>query len=188
MIDPMKFNSEEGFKRQWVDYYWQGAFKKEGGIRCIPQFKEYIKDLCIRRERTEVLAELPLVNRTKLHIKMDDAQETIYDEAVEEFVAWYQEQADNISGMMVIAAMQKMRHLVALAKIPSTMEYIDEFIEDTDRKLVVFAHHKDVQYMLYKELKDKYGEEIPVFKLDSEMDGRADSKHRNHSTTVHAHY
>ena len=55
--------------------------------------------------------------------------------------------------MAIIAAMQKMRHMVALAKIPATMEYIDEFVEDTDRKLVVFAHHKDVQSILYDELK-----------------------------------
>ena len=30
--------------------------------------------------------------------------------------------------------MAKMRHLVALAKIPATLEYVDEFVEDTDRK------------------------------------------------------
>jgi SNF2 family DNA or RNA helicase len=171
MLDYVKFNSEEGFKRTWVDTYYQGQYLKEGGIRNIKRFKEHTKDILIRRERTEVMSELPLVNRTKLFVTMDTEQEQIYDEAVDEFVKWFEEQVGEISGMMIIAAMQKMRHLVALAKIPATMEYIDEFIEDTDKKIVVFAHHQDVQFLLYDELKQKYGKDIPVYRLISEMAG-----------------
>lgn len=172
MMDPTKFYSFEAFKRQWVDTYWQGNQLKEGGIKRIAAFKEYTKDLCIRRERTEVMSELPLVNRTKLYIKMDATHAAIYDQAVEDFVTWYQEQIGAISGMAIIAAMQKMRHLVALAKIDSTMEFIEEFVEDTDRKLVVFAHHKDVQSILYDNLREKYQTEIPVYRITSEMSGQ----------------
>jgi len=171
MINPVKFHSEEEFKRQWVDYYWQGAFRKEGGLKRIPAFKEYTKDLLIRRERTEVMSELPLVNRTKLHIQMDPTTEQVYDEAVEDFVKWYEEQAAEISGMEILGMMAKMRHLVAVAKIPATLEYVEEFVEDTDRKLVIFAHHQDVQGMLYDSLKEAYGAEIPVMKLDSSLNG-----------------
>lgn len=170
MMDPMKFSSEEAFKRNWVDYYWQGSFRKEGGIKHIERFKEFTKDICIRRERKEVMTELPLVNRTKLNVVMTADQETIYDEAVEEFVKWYEEEAANCTGMAIIAAMSKMRHLVALAKIPTTMEYVDEFVEDTDRKICVFAHHKDVQAILYEEIKNKYGEQMPVFSLTADVD------------------
>lgn len=175
MMDPMKFADEARFKRQWVDYYYQGAYLKEGGIQRhkIPQFKEYTKDLCIRRERTEVMSELPLVNRTKLNVVMNPQEEEVYDEAVDSFVKWYEEQASNVGGMAIIAAMAKMRHLVALAKIPATIEYVDEFVEDTDRKLVVFAHHKDVQDDLYHQLKEKYGQEMPVLQIVSEMNAYA---------------
>lgn len=173
MLDPMKFNSEQGFRSQWVDTYYEGKFQKEGGIRNIKRFKEHTKDLLIRRERTEVMKELPLVNRTKLYVKMDSTQESAYDEAVEEFVKWYEEQAENISSMMIIAAMQKMRHLVALAKIPATLEFVDEFVEDTDRKLVVFAHHKDVQELLYQDMKDRYAADMPILRITSEMSGQA---------------
>jgi superfamily II DNA or RNA helicase len=171
MLDYVKFNSEEGFKRTWVNTFWHGNQLKEGGIRNIEKFKAHTKDILIRRERTEVMKELPLVNRTKLFVTMDDSQEKIYDEAVDEFVKWFEEQVGEISGMMIIAAMQKMRHLVALAKIPATVEYVDEFIEDTDKKLVVFAHHKDVQSLLYDELNERYSKDMPVFKLTAEMSG-----------------
>jgi SNF2 family DNA or RNA helicase len=168
-MDPIKFHSEDRFKRDWVDYYWQGQFRKEGGIRRIAQFKEYTKDLCIRRERTEVLPELPLINRTKLNFVMDTTQAEAYDDAVEEFVQWYESESASFSGMAIIAMMAKMRHLVALAKIPATKEYVDEFIEDTDRKIVVFAHHEDVQALLYDYFKEKYGDEMPVMKFVAGM-------------------
>jgi len=169
MMDPYKFNSEEGFKRRWVDMYWAGKYLKEGGIHNVEAFKEYTKDLCIRRERKEVMSELPLVNRTKLNVVFDDNQEKIYDEAVEEFVKWFEEHQENLNGMAIIAAMAKMRHLVALAKIPTTLEYVDEFVEDSERKLVIFAHHVDVQNILYEEIKQKHGEEVPVLKYFADM-------------------
>lgn len=171
MLAPLKFSNYEKFKRDWVSYYNQGPYVKEGGIKRIEQFKEYTKDICIRRERTEVMSELPLVNRTKLNVVMDEGQEAVYDEAVEEFVRWYEEQQNDISGMHLLAAMAKMRHLVALAKIPTTLEYVNEFVEDTDRKLVVFAHHKDVQVLLHDEIKTAHGDKILVLKLDADLNG-----------------
>jgi len=169
MMDPTKFDSEEAFKRRWVDYYWQGEYRKEGGIRNIKGFKEYTKDLCIRRERTEVLPELPLINRTKLNVVMNEFDEQVYDEAVDNFVKWYEDESSDLSSMSIIAAMAKMRHLVALAKIPTTLEYVEEFVEDTDRKLCVFAHHKDVQELLFEEIRSKYGDEMPVLRIGSDM-------------------
>jgi SNF2 family DNA or RNA helicase len=170
MLDPMKFNSEEGFKTKWVSYFWQGAFRKEGGIKNIKLFREYTKDICIRRERAEVMPELPLINRTKLYVKMDPEKQESYDVAVDDFVKWFEEQSGNLGGMAIIAAMAKMRHLVALAKIDATQEYVNEFIEDTDRKIVVFAHHKDVQDMLFDYFKSVHGNNIPVLKFVSGMD------------------
>jgi len=188
MLAPMKFSSPEKFKREWVSYYYQGSFIKEGGIKRIPQFKEYTKDIVIRRERTEVMPELPLVNRTKLNVVMDEGQEAVYDAEVEKFVEWYEDQVGEISGMAIIAAMQKMRHLVALAKVPATLEHVAEFVENTDRKLAVFAHHIDVQAILYDELKTAHGltgdkdrdakeDRFPVLRYAAEMN----SEQRNNA-------
>ena len=59
--------------------------------------------------------------------------------------------------------MSKLRHLAGLAKIPATLDYVDEFVKDTDRKLVVFAHHIDVQEILYESIKETHGDKIPIF-------------------------
>ncbi len=185
MLNYQKFYSEKQFKSQWVDYYWTGKYRKEGGIipRRIPAFKEYIKDFVIRRERKEVLPELPDVTRTKLYVRLDATQEAAYDEAVEEFVQWFQEQKANISFMHILAAMAKMRHLAAIAKIPATVDYVDEFVENTDRKLVIFLHHIDVGQMIFMQLNEYYGKKfnddgtpnpdyMPVIQITGGMDGQ----------------
>lgn len=179
MIDPYKFADEQRFKDRWVNYYYQGPYRKEGGIKNPEAFKELTKDLLIRRERTQVMSELPLINRTKLYVKMDPDKQEAYDAAVDKFVQWYEEQQSNITSMNILAQMAKMRHLVGVAKISATVDYVHEFMEDTDRKIVVFAHHKEVQEELYhdiidrmKEIEEETGEKIPVFKLVSTMGGQ----------------
>lgn len=171
MLDYIKFNSEEKFKRDHVDYYWQGKYRKEGGIRNIPRFRELTKDIIIRRERAEVMPDLPAVTRTKLYVRMTDNEEAIYDEAVEKFVEWYRAQAESITGMHILAMMAKMRHLVGMAKVPATLEYVHEFVEDTDRKLVIFVQHIDVADQLFESLTHHYGSEMPVMHIVGGMNG-----------------
>ena len=174
MMAPMKFPSFAGYKRAWVRTYYNGNREAEGGISNPERFKEFIKDIAIRRERTEVMKELPLVNRTKLYIEMNDTEGNIYDEEVDSFVKWYNEAiigGEELNSMNILAKMSKMRHLVGLAKIPATIEFIEDFIEETDRKLVIFVHHKDVGVNIYDELKTKFGNEFPVLKLTADMSG-----------------
>lgn len=171
MIAPMKFSSYQAYKDRWVEYYWHGKYVKEGGIKRPEQFKEYIKDIAIRRERKEVMKELPLVNRTKLSVQLDDTRQEVYEETVSEFVKWYNNAmigGEELSGMNILAKLSHMRHVVGLGKIPATQEFVDEFIENTDRKIVVFVHHIDVGEFLYNGFKEKY-HDIKVFKLTGGM-------------------
>jgi superfamily II DNA/RNA helicase len=48
--------------------------------------------------------------------------------------------------------MSRMRHIVGLAKIPATLSFVEEFIEDSENKLVIFVHHKDVGQIIYDSL------------------------------------
>jgi hypothetical protein len=172
MMDPIKFGSEAAFRRQWVDQYYVGPRLTEGGIRNIARFREYTKDIIIRRERSVVMPELPSTNRTKLNVTMDETQEREYDIAVDEFMKWFEDNRQQASGIHILAAMAKMRQLVGIAKIPATLEYIDEFVEDTDRKLIVFAHHVEVQGFLYESILEKYGKQFPVYKIDAGTDAK----------------
>jgi SNF2 family DNA or RNA helicase len=174
MLAPMKFPSYQGFLNRWVDFYNHGDRVKQGGIRKVKEFKEYIQDIAIRREVNEVMKELPEVNRTLHFVEMDNVSQTTYDDEVSDFVKWFNDKV--ISGeemnsfgdsSNILAKLARMRHITGLSKIPATMEFAENFYEETDRKLVIFVHHKDVGEILHQQMKDKF--DIPVMKLTAEL-------------------
>lgn len=175
MIDPIKFYSYTHYIDRWVQTYYHGNVLKYGGIQDPDKFKEFVKDIVIRRERTEVMKELPLVNRMRLYIQLDEINQDEYDDAVSDFVKWYNDavlggEEDQLSGMNILAKMSRMRHIAGLAKIPATIEFAKDFIEETERKLVIFVHHKDVGSLIYDQL-TKELPDTPIMKLTGEMNG-----------------
>ena len=148
MLDPKRFWSYKAFKDQWVDTYFDGAREKEGGIRNPKKFKEYISDLAIRRERTEVMPELPLINRTRLISQVPDYARKEYNVERDNLIRNYQDSVlegreDGIeSQRQMMQSLMIMRQIIGIAKVPATVEFASEFLEDTDRKLVIFVHHK----------------------------------------------
>lgn len=168
MIDPMKFSSFQGFKDRWVRYEWDGKYRKEGGIRNPQAFKDYIKDIAIRRERKEVMSQLPPMNRMPLLVELEALYQDMYDEGEGDFVNWYNEKVlggEPLNGIHMLAQMTKMRHAVGLSKIPATMEFLEQHIEENDRSIVVGAHHKDVQDILFDQCKEKFGSEYQILQL-----------------------
>lgn len=181
MLAPMKFPSYQRFLNQWVEYYYQGSYMKMGGINNILRFREYIKDIAIRREIFEVMSELPEVNRTLHYCELDALSQREYDESVSEFVKWYNDliiggDEDEIfkpGENNILAKLARMRHVTGLAKIPATEEFCEDFVNETDRKLCIFVHHKDVGIILTENLRNKFNGGVPVLQLTSELDSLA---------------
>lgn len=166
MLDPIKFYSYQHFLDTWVDYYWQGDKRKMGGIKNPAKFREFTSSIMIRREFDEVMDERPDINRVKLNVQLDELQQSSYDESVGEFVKWYNQAVidgteDQLSGIELIGRMARMRHICGLAKIPATLGMAQEFIEDTDKKLVIFVHHKDVGELMLNALNNTSKESNP---------------------------
>jgi hypothetical protein len=156
LLDPIKFNSFELFKKAHVDYYWHGNVQKEGGIRNIAHFKEITKDIIIRRERSEVMPELPSIERRIQYCEITDPDIIkTYEGEVEEFVKWWNsvviggEENSFTSNQNALARMNHLRHLTAIAKVGAAAEFVMDFIEGCeDEKIVVFVHHKVTGQML----------------------------------------
>ena len=179
MLAPMKFPTFQGFLDRWVDFYFDGQYVKQGGIQRVPEFKAYIQDIALRREVSDVAIEMPEVSRTLHYTELEGLEEQTYDEAEGEFVKWFNEQVIGgdedkpMSDMNILAQMARMRHITGLAKIPATLEYVEDFYNETDRKLVIFVHHRDVGDILYKELKAKYANKgVQISKLTAESNGQ----------------
>jgi SNF2 family DNA or RNA helicase len=184
MLDPKRFYSFEHFKKTWVDYYWDKNKYKEGGIARPKEFKEYIKDLAIRRERTEVMPELPLVNRTQLIAEVPDYARKTYNAEEDNLINTLNNAA--IDGkedsfethQKVMQSLIIMRQIVGIAKVPTTVEFAQEFLEETDRKLAIFVHHKQCGKLILEQMKDWCTEnELPEpLSLTADLDSQARSE------------
>lgn len=173
MLSPTKFWSAAHFQNNWVEYYYEGSKRKEGGINRPDKFKEYVQDIIIRREYNEVMDEYPDINRMKIRVQLDDLTQKEYDSATSNFIAWYNEAVisgtdESLSGIEILAKLAKMRHITGLAKIPATISFAEEFYDNTDKSLVVFVHHQDVGAILYDEFK-KLFPDVNVCKITGTM-------------------
>lgn len=114
-----------------------------------------MRQICyIRRTKDEVLKDLPDKQRNTVYIETDPKNWKDYKLAEGDLIAYLRqngyranESAEHLRRTNIL------KRLSGEAKLPSVIEWIDSFLESTDRKLVVFAHHKTV----VKQLADKYG-------------------------------
>lgn len=156
LLDPKRFYSYETFKKTKVSYYWQGNKEKEGGL--LPGFMKEISDIAIRRERKDVMPELPLISRTKLLTEVPEHARSVYKEEEDKLIASWNDaviggEEDSFDTQRkIMESLIIMRQIVGLAKVNSTVEFAKEFLEETDRKLVIFVHHKKCGELIANQL------------------------------------
>jgi SNF2 family DNA or RNA helicase len=177
ILRPDKFPSERQFIYGWCDTYFDGYKSKTGGLKNPKLFLEYTKDFILRRERKDVLPDLPAIFRQFSFCDLGEIVEDEYQKTLREFNDFY----DDMSHMTpaaanggILAFLSRMRHLTGIAKIDPTCEHVEEFITTTDRKLMIFVHHKDVGQIMKTKL-DKMAKEWPaewgkgILEITSEM-------------------
>jgi SWI/SNF-related matrix-associated actin-dependent regulator 1 of chromatin subfamily A len=107
--------------------------------------------------KSEVLTELPKKQRIKIQVDITNRSE--YNKAKTDFLSWYKNhtgitKTKKIEKMMYFIKIGQLKQLVALGKIYPAITWIDDYLsEDSNRKLVVFCHHKAVQRLLYNHYK-----------------------------------
>lgn len=160
ILNPQMFPRESDFIRFQCDSYWNGYGYKTGGLRDPERFKEKTKNFIIRRERSEVMPDLPKIQRQfQLH-EMGKEVEKAYVEAFKQFRNDYNKGLKDNSvdsfndAANILAYLSRMRHLVGLAKIDPCIDNVMEFLGSTERKLTIFYHHVDVGDILVKKLNE----------------------------------
>jgi len=132
------------YKRVWI---FSGANEAN-----LPELQETLRgSIMIRRLKTDVLTELPRKMRqvievpaTKEMAGLVKAEQLAYDG---------DEDAEIDSDEMKVRfeEMARIRHDLAVAKVPFIVEHVKEMMEETD-KIVIMAHHHDVQDALIEAL------------------------------------
>jgi SNF2 family DNA or RNA helicase len=155
ILQPSRFWNYKSFLRQHVDQFWRGKSYKLGGLRDPEYFWNICSDFLIRRKRADVMPDLP-AGATRLFREVDFQSkqlEDAYKKAQEEFEDyWYQHGEKGLNSFKnanhILAMLTSMRHLTGIAKVPAVVDFLEEFISGTNRKIVVFLHHNDARDLL----------------------------------------
>ena len=153
----------------WITYIkrYCNAYQRMGrgrtfwdtrGSSNIPELKEKIATIFLRREKKDVL-DLPPKLKSKIVIEMDRQWKARYERAWDDYMEFLrQNPPDNLNNII------EARHLVELQKLKQVCSKakIDRIIEDTENmidggeKVIIFTQYTETLTRLYNGLK-KYG-------------------------------
>lgn len=110
------------------------------------------KHVMIRRTKQQVLKDLPPIQRTVVPLSINRKE---YHAAESDFFTWLAKNKPSKvrrlanSTAIHLAKLSYLLGLVAELKTKAVCEWIDNFLETTNKKLVVFGHHREFLESLY---------------------------------------
>jgi SNF2 family DNA or RNA helicase len=179
ILDPITFHSQAAFERDYCDTYSSGYGYKVGGLNRFrtDEFKKITDQFIIRYERNEVLPDLPKIFRKNYFVELGEEVEQAYKKAYLDFKEEYENAEDNGTKFEeqgnLLAKLNRLRHLTGIAKVLPVTDFVEEFLKETDKKICLFVHHKDVGLGLYNNISNvcrRQGIKMPV-SLTSENAG-----------------
>lgn len=121
------------------------------GAAHLDELNERLRAHCmVRRLKADVLTELPAKARATVPVQITNR--LAYDRAAEDVIEWLRENVSDAAAAKATRAEQLVRiealkNLAAEGKLTAVIEWVESFLE-SDQKLVLFAHHVDVQKTL----------------------------------------
>lgn len=140
--------------RRLQEFGGRTRFKKrysDAGAEHLVELNELLRRTCyVRREKSEVLKDLPAKERAVVPVEIDNRAE--YDRAESDLIRWLRDHAgaaaaERASHAEHLARIQALKRLTADGKLKAAIRWIGDFLESGE-KLVVFAHHIRIQHAL----------------------------------------
>ena len=157
-LDKQRFNNFYHFTQRYGG--WKGEETKN-----LDELHERVKDLVIRRKKSEVQKELPSKQRNNLYVEMTTSDMEEYIKYLKDlFRKW------RSNGKPTVAEMPSIQKFLITKKMPRAIEMIDEMLS-SDRGILVFS----VYIEPLKQLLKHYGKEAAM------VYGQMSSKERQHS-------
>ncbi len=149
MVRPKLFRSFWRYAMQYCDP--KRGFRGRGwdfrGASNLDELRDKLSTVMIRRTKTEVLPDLPRKTRTTIPVDIDNRDE--YETARDDFIEWVLSRqgkgaAKRALGAVGLVRLGKLKELAAHGKIRTAIQWIEEWMQDNDGKLIVFTIHKEV--------------------------------------------
>ena len=132
--------------------YGRWVFK---GARNLPKLHKLLKKhVMLRRMKEDVLKDLPKAKLMTAEVELSRSDMAEYKEAEQNFIRWcFKNRKGKLAKASKAIQMSKAGVLLQLSaqlKMKLMEEWIQEFLESTDRKLFVVGHHKKFLAALHK--------------------------------------
>jgi SNF2 family DNA or RNA helicase len=159
MIAPGLFPSFWKYAMKYCDP--KRGFRGRGwdfrGASHLDELHEVLKPVMLRRMKTDVLPDLPPKIRTTLPVDIDNMGE--YHAARDDFIKWLMtrigaDAAYRAIGAIAMVRLEKLKQLAAQGKLASARTWIDDWMDETGQKLVVYATHKSIASALKTSYRD----------------------------------
>jgi SWI/SNF-related matrix-associated actin-dependent regulator 1 of chromatin subfamily A len=134
---------------------WGWEYK---GATHLEELHRRLRKWCmIRRLKSQVLKDLPAKTRSVIPLDITNKDRKEYEEAEANFVKWLSKKSRRLALRAAkaerLVKMGYLKRLAARLKMKQVIAWIDNFLQETDEKLLVFGIHKSVLRELYERYK-----------------------------------
>lgn len=155
LLRPRHFTNQSSFRYQWLEQDTSTHPPKWNRIKRwkLDDFRELTKDFILRREKRDVLQNLPPFRRTFEAVFCDDENlKKLYNSNLAELEEITSK--GDFSYWDISENLMTLRRICGLMKVPFALEYIDTFLECTEdnghsEKIAIGVHHIGVRDALY---------------------------------------
>jgi SWI/SNF-related matrix-associated actin-dependent regulator 1 of chromatin subfamily A len=152
LVAPILFPNRWRYLHQFCDPKYNGFGWTFKGATNQEELREAVAPVMIRREKVEVLKDLPPKLKSVVPLECSPVEMETYLDASEKFKQWVR---NNIAkrGLEAQNQVERLKQLAYLAKRNSVLRWIRDFLS-TGQKLVVFGIHLNVLDDVEREFRD----------------------------------
>lgn len=170
IIEPKMFSSFSEFGLRYCNGHFNGYGWDYSGASNLEELYEKLQTIMIRRKKADVLTDLP--DKIYSFVPMELTNEKEYFDAENDFLGYIEDKkgkqaAIKASYAETLVRIASLRQLAVKGALKSSIEWIDNFLDSSDQKIVIFAIHKDVIDMVmehYGDIAVKIDGSVPVSK------------------------
>lgn len=157
LVEPELFGSFQSYAQRYCDAHFNGfGWEYKGGSN-LEELYDILSNIMIRRKKEDVIEDLPEKRRTFISLELTNISD--YNKAENDFIEWVKENkgkraAERASSAEKLVKVGTLRLLAVRGALANSIQWIKNFLDDYDGKLVVFAVHKEIIGALMEEFGD----------------------------------
>lgn len=145
LLDPNSFYSLDRFRKKWLlqnsKYQWTRI-----NPYYLEDFKKLTSKYILRREKHEVLTNLPALSRHFTYVQIED--ETIkgsYNKTLDMFENFLNDKSEAKNATSMLGWLARLRAITGEAKCQAAIDFAQEHLDSTEENLTIGIHHTSVR-------------------------------------------